>query len=290
MGQSDRAVRMEAGNFGGALEAWRMEFAGREESHEATWELAEIEERWGDSLFFGGESGSAEHYRRAQRALFPLGAVFSSGSESDRRMEAHQRLVDKLYAVGPDGKARADNRAQPHPCFSAPPGKPISERLAAVFHARETRATQETGLDRLYRDSDHWRHHNLGDLWLDAARSLAADRPAAARIACQWSRHYFELYNKAWNAHMPASRWDSDGGAEIMDVQTLQDSLPAAGPESPLQIWMSLLLEGDWIAALAAFGNATPGLDGKPLAALLADACQAAGRQDDAQRVLAKYA
>ena len=74
---------------------------------EGTWELAETEELLGDSLFFNGESGAAVHYQAAQRALMPLGVVFSSREENDRRMEAFQRIVTKLYGIGGDGKARA---------------------------------------------------------------------------------------------------------------------------------------------------------------------------------------
>lgn len=275
-----------------------MAFSGRQDSLVASWELARIEERWGDSLFFGGEADSAVHYQAAQRALFPLGMVFSSGQESDRRMDAYTRLTNKRYAIGPDGKPRPGHDAQPHPCFkpivprkvSAPPPlkKPEAERREAVLHARETRTKPHTELGQLDDESDHWRSHHLGELWLQAAQALALNHPADARRACQWSLHYFELYHKAWNAHLSASRWDSDGGEEIVEVQDLENSLAASTPESPPPDWVPLLLDGAWQRALAAFGDDAPAPEFKPLVVLLAGACQTAGRQEAAQHLRAK--
>lgn len=298
MAQSDRAARLDEGDFSGALADWKAEFGGREELLEASWERAEIEERWGDSLFFGGEPGSAAHYQAAQRALVPPGTMFSSSAESERRMEAHGRLTNKLYAIGPDGKPRPRHDAQPHPRFNPivrgketapePPKKSKAERREAILRARQTKTREQTELGQLHHDSDHWRHHHLGELWLEAAKALALNHPRDAHRACEWSRHYFELYNKAWSAHLPASRWDSDGGAEMMDVQNLESSLATGLPESPPPDWAPLLLEGDWQGALAAFGGDAPAPEFKPLAILLADACQTAGREDAARELLAK--
>jgi hypothetical protein len=82
MSPSSHAALLDAGDYDGAQAAWRAEFSGREDSLEASWELAEIEERWGDSICFSGESGSAGHYQAAQRALVPPGAMFSSSEEN----------------------------------------------------------------------------------------------------------------------------------------------------------------------------------------------------------------
>jgi hypothetical protein len=268
-------------DFADALAAWSAEFSAREDSLEASWERAGLEERWGDSLFFGGEPGCAAHYQAAQRALAPQGTIFSSLEENERRMDAYTRLTNKLYAVGPDGRSRPGHDAQPHPRFHPIVRQNASkpERQEAVRDASKMRAMKETALGQLYRDSDHWRHHLLGNLWLEAARALASSNPADARRACEWSRNYFELYNRAWSAHLPASRWDSDGGAEMEDVQTLEDSLADGGPESPPPDWARLLLAGDWLGARAAFAGDAPAPEFKPLAVILDDACQTAGRK-----------
>jgi len=327
MASSNHAARLDEGDYCGALAAWRLTFSGREDSLEASWELAGIEERWGDSLFFGGETDSAVHYQAAQRALFPLGMLFSWGEESDRRMEAYTRLTDKRYAIGPDGKSRPGHAAQPHPSFTpiapkpiAPPPEavpepeepeadlpapetgtmppaepepeepeePEAEPWKAVLSAPKTRTRQPAELRLLDDPGDHWRCHHLGQLWLDAAGGLALHYPAEARLACQWSLHYFDLYSQAWIAHAPASRWDSDGGQEALEVQNLRDSLAAATPESPPPEWVTLLLAGSWQDALALFGGDPPAPEFEPLAVLLADACQAADRQEADQSLRAK--
>ena len=46
---SDSTALMAAGDFAGARAAWQDNPA---DSLAASWELAEIEERWGDALFF----------------------------------------------------------------------------------------------------------------------------------------------------------------------------------------------------------------------------------------------
>ena len=298
MPTNDRAARLDEGEYSGALGAWRVAFGGREDSLGASWELAAIEERWGDSLFFCGESDSAAHYHAAQRALVPLGRVFSSKAESDRRMKAYARVTNKLYAIGPDGKPRPGNDGQPHPRFTPivprqetatpPPETSAEERRDAVLSVRETRTRQQTELGQLDDGGNHWRYGDLGALWLDAAKALALHHPADARRACQWSLHYFDLYHKAWSAHLPASRWDSDGSAEMIEVQDLENSLAAGTAESSPPDWVPLLLEGAWQHALAAFGDEEPASEFKPLAVLLAEACQTAGRQEVAQRLRAK--
>lgn len=284
---------MGPNDYAAEFSAWQLEYTGREDSLDASWALATIEEQWGDSLFFGGAPDSAVHYRAAQRALVPLGALFSSSDENERRMEAHRRLTDKLYAVGPDGLPRPGHQGQPHPDFQPippreetkpepPPAKSITERREAVIQARETRTKRQTALGQLALGQlddpgNHWRYRDLGDLWLAAARALGPHHPACARRACQWSRHYLELYNRAWTAHLPASRWDSDGGSEIAEVQDLENALPADIEETPSPEWVARLLDGDWQGALAACGDLPPAPEFKPLTAILADACQIAG-------------
>jgi hypothetical protein len=98
--------------------------------------------------------------------------------------------------------------------------------------------------------------------------------------------HYFELYRKAWTEHLPSSRWDSDGGGEMMEVQNLTNSLAASPSEPPLPVWVQALLAGDWQRALAAAGDCPPAPEWSNLAVLLAEACRVAGREDAGRRLL----
>ena len=113
----------------------------------------------------------------------------------------------------------------------------------------------------------------LGDMWFQAAKALANGYPNAARTAGDWSMHYFERYAEAWTANLPASRFDSDGGAEMIELQELLVSLPQ-DQGSPAPDWVRFLLEGSWQDGLAALGGASPPEEFKPLVALLAKAGQ----------------
>jgi hypothetical protein len=223
------------------IASWRAEFAGREDSLEATWELAQIEE-------------AAGHYQEAQRTLVPPGVRFTSAEQNQRRMNAFQRLTEKLYELGPDGKPRGSVQESK------------AERRAAVEAAVEKRTLDETPFGQLYRNADHWTHHAVAESWLTAARELAPSHPEEARRACAWSSHYFEKYAQAWSAHLPASRWDSDGGQEMMEVNELESSLSGTGgPDLPE--WVRQLLNGDCDTAAALFPDESGELPG--LAAVL---------------------
>ena len=99
------------------------------EGLEGTWELAETEELLGDSLFFSGAPGSVVHYRAAQRALIPVGVVFSSRDENDRRMAAFQRIATKLYRIGSDGSALPSDECKAHPRY-VPICVPAGQKVA----------------------------------------------------------------------------------------------------------------------------------------------------------------
>jgi hypothetical protein len=244
---------------------------------EASWELAAIEECRGDARFFTGEAGAAPHYRAACAALFPQGRVWDSREENDRRMEAHRRVTDKLYAIDPYGKAREGQQGQPHPDFRPPEPKPsIAERRAAALALRRDNDIRKTEWAALFRDAGHWQFHELGDKWRDAGDALAGSHADAARRAFAWSLYYFEQYNREWTAHLPASRWDSDGGIEMSEVQQRCDSLAAADDADSLPTWIESLLAGDWRAAQVELGAAAPPEWG-PLGALLDEARRAAG-------------
>jgi hypothetical protein len=268
--------------------AWLEKFAGREESPEASWELAEIEECQGDGLFFGGESGAAPHYRAARTALLPPGQMWSSREESDRRMEAHGRITNKLYAIDPYGKARPSHDGVPHPNFQPAPPEPvpepspeppkpsIAERRAAALELRRANAMRDTEWAALFRDAGHWVFYELAMKWRGAGEALAPSYPEGAQRAFAWSIYYFERYNREWTAHLPASRWDPDGTLEMVEVQEFNDAL-APGVAAPLPGWVESLLAGDWRSAHSELGDDSPGFEFQALGALLTEARRAAG-------------
>jgi hypothetical protein len=259
-----------------ARAAWQQEFAGREDSPYATWTLARIEECWADSLFFSGESGAAPHFQTACAALLPPGRQWTSREEYDRRMEAHQRITAKLYAIDPYGKARASHDGVPHPDFRPEPPKPTSvERREAVVQLRRANTIQQTEWAALFRDAGHWQFYELAMKWREAGEALAAAHPDGARRAFAWSLYYFERYNRDWTAHLPASRWDSDGNCEMAEVQELSDAL-ADADGAALPGWVESLLAGEWLAAHSTIGVDAPSVELQPLAALLDEARRAA--------------
>jgi len=278
------AALLDAGDPAAARAAWQEKFPAESDSPQATWELAEIEERWGDSLFFAGEAGAAVHYQAAWRALAPLGTVFSSWQEGERRMEAYARVTVKLQAIDPYGRARAGNGGQPHPNFHAieppakpapEPGKPAPEPVKPPPQpAKVSTPVERQGSDlaRLFQSDDHWRHYELASIWREAGQELAAAFPDGARLAYLWSVDYFNLYNQAWTAHGSASRWDSDGGREITEVQGMMASLAGPAPGAPPPSWIEALLAGDWQRALAALGDSAPPPEFKAAAELLSKA------------------
>jgi hypothetical protein len=269
-------------DWAAARAAWKQQFAGCEEAPDASWELARIEECQGDSFFFAGEAGAAPHYHAACAALAPPSAHWASREENDRRMEAHARVTAKLYAIDPYGKPRPSHDGRPHPDFrlaeqrTEQRAEQLAERRAAALELRATNAIRQTDWVALFRDSGHWQFYTLGGEWREAGKALAASYPKAARRAFAWSLHYYECYNRDWTAHLPASRWDTDGGQDMMEVQELIDSLPADDPGTPPPSWVEHLLDGNWRAALDTLG-ANPPSEFQPLIALLDEASRAAG-------------
>lgn len=302
MATLDWASLLDEANWTGARAAWQERFAAESESLAASWALAEVEERWGDCLFFAGEAGAAEHFHAAQRALAPPGKRFDSPEEGARRMEAFGRVMEKLYAIDPAGRARAEHGGKPHPNShrtrqlparvpeSVEPASPFQQdRLEAVDRVSGARGKQRTEMGRLFDPANHWRCHTLGSQWRAAGEALAGSYPEGAQAAYEWSLHYFELYNKAWRANLPASRWDSDGGEEMQEVQGLLARVPANSSKTALPPWVAAVLAGEWQQALSALGDDNPLPPAfRPMTLLLAAACGAAGREDDARLVLAR--
>jgi len=172
---ADWATLLGEGDFAGARAACQQKIAGRADSPEASWELAEVEERWGDSLFFAGETGAAEHYHAARTALVPPGSQFSSFEENERRMGAYHRVMNKLCAIDPYGRPRPGHDGRPHPNSNCgrqlakagpqPLELSIAEQRAAVANARETTQKQQAEYAELFQDSGHWCHYRLAGVY-----------------------------------------------------------------------------------------------------------------------------
>ena len=268
----------------------------------ALWTLAGSEEQSGDLLFFAGEPGAAPHYHEALRAVIPPGSVFASREDNDRRMQAHERITEKIRAIGPDGAPRADQECVPHPEGGLTPERIaelrrakaerddgrrraaalkerlLKERAVAIEQRRKPAQVEGTEFEKLFRAQGHWSFHGLGNDWREAGKALADSYPAAAATAFDWSIHYFGEYNREWTRGLPASRWDSDGGAEIGEVQQMRDALGEAAEPPPE--WIRLLVTGEWTKALVALGTDAPPPDFQPLVALFAKALAVAGGAD----------
>ncbi|MGC4049744.1 MAG: hypothetical protein QM757_09555 [Paludibaculum sp.] len=293
MASTDWATLLDEGAFEAALDAWQAAFAGADDSLDATWARAEIEERWGDHFFFGKLIGASGHYHAALRWLVPQGMLFTSIEENDRRMEAHGRVMDKLYAVDGSGFPRPGNDGRPHPNAKllAPPPQRVTlpeppvmvARREAVLRARDVRKRRELPAAALFRDAGHWDHYQLGRMWSDAGKALAPALPDEARRAYAWSQHWFELYNTEWTANLPASRWDSDGGQEIMEAQEASAALAEEAPGSECPVWIGALLDGRWREAVSALDGQKPPADYASLATILFFICRAAGHEEAAR-------
>ncbi len=137
-----------------------------------------------------------------------------------------------------------------------------------------------TPFEQLFQNSGHWQFYNLGKCWREAGQAMATLHPDAAQRAYAWSTSYFTLYNKAWTAHLPASRFDSDGGEELMEVRALAQSLTQSASGTPLPDWVDALLQGDWETSVATLSTQAPTREFEPLAAILELARNEADKAD----------
>jgi hypothetical protein len=344
---------LNEGDFPGARASCLQEFEGLASAFEACMGIAEVEERWGDSLFFAGEAGAAAHYLAAGKQLSPPGLQITSKQENDLRMNAYQRVMNKLRAIDPCGKARPGHDGQPHPnwCLNQRPRVPAvpeqhpreiqigstcpkqetdlrmgahqgivnepqatdpygeaqlghdgqshpdsfcgwqpPEPLAPAPYVPEIQSSgacprQESEYARLFQDRDHWCYYELGAKWRDAGNALAVMHPEVAHRAYSWSLYFLGLYEEAWTRHLPASRWDSDGRAEMTAVRNLADSLPSRSSEVLLPAWVEAFLQGDWQCASAGAGESPTPPEWSSLSVLLAEARLAAGGQCTKDRI-----
>jgi len=85
-------------------------------------------EQTGDALAEAGEP-AAECYRKAQGPLLPAGTLWTDREAYDARMQAFERLQQKLYALGPNGRPRVIE--SPNPAPGPPEAIPFNAPLLA---------------------------------------------------------------------------------------------------------------------------------------------------------------
>lgn len=166
--------------------------------------------------------------------------------------------VDTSFGISPERKPRAPER------------DPTPRRAR-----RDPWAELATG--------DHWRCHSLASALAQAGDLLAEIDNELAAAAYGRSLEFFEEYNRAWSANLPASRWDSDGGQEMMDVSARRGALRRVSKTAPP--WVRWVFEGNWQRALAALPDEHPGEAWKPVLAVLAYAPPVPGHAEAERRL-----
>ena len=124
----------------------------------------------------------------------------------------------RLPTLRPSQRSRPDRSAS----------RPCAKRRKPRQSRKRNSPTSSLG-------ADHWTDLGLGDRWREAGEALGP-YPEGARRAYAWSVYFYERYHRSWSAHLPASRWDSDGGGEMMEVHELAQALVANPSEAPLPI------------------------------------------------------
>lgn len=134
-------------------------------------------------------------------------------------------------------------------------------------------------------NDDHWRCYGLGSALREAGDLLSEFSDELAAEAYDRSLAFFEEYGRAWSANLPASRWDSDGGQEMMEVSARRGALRRVSKTVPP--WVRWVFEGNWQRALAALPDQHPGEQWKPLLKVLAYAPPVPGQTEAEQRLKA---
>lgn len=132
---------------------------------------------------------------------------------------------------------------------------------------------------------DHWRCYGLASALQEAGDLLAEIDNELAAEAYDKSFAFFEDYSRAWSANLPASRWDSDGGQEMMAVSARRGALRRVSKTVPP--WVRWVFEGNWQRALAALPDEHPGEVWKPVLAVLAYAPPEPGHAEAERRLKA---
>ena len=271
---------LDVGDHDAAIAAWQAFHGGREHEPEPRRALGDIEERSGDARVVHDGLSAKGHYLRAascmREAIEALARVPSGSPEGEREsraramqqcQDAYTRAFRKYQSISNQGRVDDLVSLQPHPASSAlrahiahlraerqTANGAQRRRLAALLDAPPDDPSVAAELAEAMRGSAYARACGmgadpmatcaLGDRWLAAAQALAEDWPASARRALAWSGWFFRTYNADWTAHLPASRWDSDGSEGFEAADALREQLVGRGDCGEPPLWAHELLAG----------------------------------------------
>jgi hypothetical protein len=135
-------------------------------------EAARLEQQ-GDAAVHSGQSGTA-FYQQAQRTLMPTGRSWTDRDEYDLRMTAFQRLQEKLWTLGPDGRLHDESKRSLFwvPGTKTPQGHPATPPPSAAYDAF---------VKSMEMDYDKW-HDGVGYDLAALSKLTPAERESATSI------------------------------------------------------------------------------------------------------------
>jgi hypothetical protein len=139
--------------------------------------------------------------------------------------------------------------------------------------------------DAIFLSNDWFAQIGVAEAWAKAASALEPVDAGAARIAWSLAAHGYRIYCDAYDAHLPASRWDYDYGRECAEAETKARELPERPPSDALSEWGRLVLSRRFSDALALVTARPEGAAERALLAVVVLALHHAGRKDDAERL-----
>lgn len=271
---------LDVGDHDSAITAWQAVYSGREQESEARRARGDIEERSGDAHVVHDGLSAKGHYLRAassmREAMEAIARIPMGSREGDRTarardmqqcQDAYSRGFRKYQSISNQGRVDDLVGLQPHPASSAllahiehlraerqTARGAQRRRLSALLDAPPDDPSAAAELAEAMRGSAYARACGmgadpmatwaLGDRWMTAAQALANDWPASARRALAWSAWFFRTYNADWNAHLPASRWDSDGSEGYESADALRAELAGKPDCGEPPLWAHDLLAG----------------------------------------------
>jgi len=176
-------------------------------------------ERAGDAAAAAGEP-AATLYRQAQQVLMPPGAHWTDAAQYAGRMEGFQRLQDKLYALGPDGRVRNFVLGQPPARVPGPAAPPPTPAWAQPVAAEVPDQGRTVPAPPAATDADAWLEPALQrrfDAAIDLLRDLPPPVVGMGHYAAEGYAHEDAADNAAADGHAERAR--------LLYVQALRNYL-----------------------------------------------------------------
>lgn len=134
--------------------------------------------------------------------------------------------------------------------------------------------------------ADHWTELAFAVRWERVAELLSEEDPAASRVAWSRAADGYKVYNEAWSAHLPSSRFDHDYEPELGYARAKAGrsvTLAFAGGQSRMPL-LQHALDGKFDEAIACVSERPHRRVERAILSLLAMHC-GAGRLDEARRL-----